>query len=58
MFNNTASMFVLALVISASGAQAETVFPAKLAGHALIPAATFLPAPADASDDAKSEESA
>ncbi len=32
---------------------AETVFPAKLAGHAVLPAATFVPAPADAPADAK-----
>jgi hypothetical protein len=31
---------------------AETVFPAVLAGHAAIPAASFLPAPADAPKDA------
>jgi hypothetical protein len=31
---------------------AEEVFPATLAGHALIPAATFIPAPADAPKDA------
>jgi hypothetical protein len=33
-------------------AAAETVFPAKLAGHALIPAATFIAPPADAPKDA------
>ncbi|WP_128516235.1 esterase-like activity of phytase family protein [Tabrizicola thermarum] len=32
---------------------AETTFPATLAGHALIPAATFIPAPADAPKDAQ-----
>ncbi len=31
---------------------AETTFPATLAGHALIPAASYIPAPADASKDA------
>ena len=32
-------------------AQAQTEFPSKLAGHALIPAQTFLPAPDDAPAD-------
>ena len=32
---------------------AETTFPATLAGHALIPAATYIPAPADAPKDAQ-----
>jgi hypothetical protein len=32
---------------------AETTFPATLAGHALIPAASFVPAPADAPKDAQ-----
>ncbi|MDP3194032.1 esterase-like activity of phytase family protein [Tabrizicola sp.] len=32
---------------------AETTFPATLAGHALIPAATYIPAPADAPQDAQ-----
>ncbi|MBS3979329.1 MAG: esterase-like activity of phytase family protein [Rhodobacteraceae bacterium] len=47
----------LALCTALSGlalpAGAETTFPARLAGHALIPAATFLPAPADAPKDAQ-----
>lgn len=43
----------LALVAACGAANAETVFPAKLAGHAVIPAATFVPAPADAPADAK-----
>lgn len=34
-------------------ASAETTFPATLAGHALIPAATYIPAPADAPKDAQ-----
>lgn len=34
-------------------AAAEQMFPAKLAGHALIPAFTFLPVPADAPKDAQ-----
>jgi hypothetical protein len=32
---------------------AETTFPATLAGHAMIPAATYVPAPADAPKDAQ-----
>jgi hypothetical protein len=32
---------------------AETTFPATLAGHAMIPAASFIPAPADAPKDAQ-----
>jgi hypothetical protein len=47
----------LALCTALSGlalpASAETTFPATLAGHALIPAATFMPAPADAPKDAQ-----
>lgn len=43
----------LALALACGAANAETVFPAKLAGHAVIPAATFVPAPADAPADAK-----
>lgn len=34
-----------------STAHAQTAFPANLAGHALIPAQTFLPAPTDAPAD-------
>ncbi|MDP3898521.1 MAG: esterase-like activity of phytase family protein [Mesorhizobium sp.] len=43
----------VALAIACGAANAETVFPAKLAGHAVIPAATFVPTPADAPADAK-----
>lgn len=43
----------LALALACGAAHAEDVFPAKLAGHAVIPAATFVPAPADAPADAK-----
>jgi hypothetical protein len=39
--------------ILAVPAAAETVFPSRLAGHAVIPAATFVPAPADAPRDAQ-----
>ena len=51
MLRNT--VCALALVAACGAASAETVFPATLAGHAFIPAATFVPAPADAPADAK-----
>lgn len=41
-----------ALTLIAVPASAETTFPATLAGHALIPAGTFIAAPADAPKDA------
>ncbi len=41
-----------ALTGLATAALAETTFPATLAGHALIPAATFIAPPADAPKDA------
>ena len=44
---------VLALAASVSPAWADQVFPATLAGHAMIPAATYLPTPADAPADLK-----
>lgn len=52
MFKSTVCMAALSafLVVPAS---AETVFPSKVVGHAALPAATFLPAPADAPADAK-----
>lgn len=53
MLKNSVSVLAMAIALSAGAAHAETVFPAKLAGHAFIPAATFIPAPADAADDAK-----
>jgi len=37
----------------APGARADQLFPATLAGHAILPAATFIPAPADAPEDLK-----
>lgn len=37
---------------SAQGGAPQTRFPATLAGHAALPAATFVPAPADAPKDA------
>jgi hypothetical protein len=51
MLRNT--VCALALIAACGAASAETVFPAKLSGHAVIPAATFVPAPADAPADAK-----
>jgi hypothetical protein len=47
----SASAFGLA--VSLGSAHAETVFPAKLVGHAFVPAATFIDAPADAPEDAR-----
>jgi hypothetical protein len=41
-----------ALVLLAAPVAAETTFPATLAGHAVIPAASFIAAPADAPKDA------
>ena len=42
-----------AAALGAPVAVAQQEFPAKLAGHAVLPAATFLPAPADAPADLK-----
>ncbi|MFH1793288.1 MAG: esterase-like activity of phytase family protein [Pseudomonadota bacterium] len=42
----------VALIAVASTAQAEQVFPAKLAGHAYLPAMTMVAPPADAPRDA------
>lgn len=53
MTTKTVSILALMTVIWAGSAHAETVFPATLAGHALVPAATFIPAPAAAPDDAR-----
>lgn len=42
-------MTAVALVLAAAApAQAQDAFPATLAGHAMLPATTFVPAPADA----------
>lgn len=51
----TVKRFLLCSVLLglATPVSAETVFPAKLAGHALIPAASYIPAPADAPKDAQ-----
>jgi len=43
-----AAFGLLALGILASPAHAEQEFPATLRGHAVLPARTFIPAPADA----------
>lgn len=47
MFRTTA-MTALGLVLTATSAAAQDAYPATLAGHAVLPAATFAPAPADA----------
>lgn len=52
MLRYSTTAIALALGIATSTAHAETVFPSKLAGHALLPAASFLPAPGDAPADA------
>jgi hypothetical protein len=47
------SVASLLLASSAAFAQGEGEFPAKLAGHAVLPAQSFIDAPADAPDDLK-----
>jgi hypothetical protein len=47
------TLTTLALTALALPALAETQFPATLAGQAFIPAATYVPAPADAPKDAQ-----
>lgn len=46
-------ILIPALIVCTPAVAQETTFPATLAGHALIPAATFVPAPADAPADAR-----
>lgn len=46
-------ILIPALIACTPAVAQETTFPATLAGHALIPAATFVPAPADAPADAR-----
>ncbi|GLS13809.1 esterase-like activity of phytase family protein [Hydrogenophaga electricum] len=41
------------LLIAFHGAHAQTAYPATLAGHAILPAKTFIPAPKDAPADLK-----
>lgn len=53
MHKTALSVSALALALSLGSAHAETVFPAKLVGHAFIPAASFIDAPADAPADAR-----
>ncbi|HSI39992.1 MAG TPA: esterase-like activity of phytase family protein [Xanthobacteraceae bacterium] len=43
----------VALAAVVSSAQADQLYPATLAGHAVLPAASFVPAPADAPADLK-----
>ena len=47
MFRTTA-MTALGLALTATSAAAQDAYPATLAGHAVLSAATFAPAPADA----------
>ena len=49
----SAAAFAVAL-LAGGGAQADQLFPATLAGHAVLPAASYIPAPADAPADLKS----
>jgi hypothetical protein len=48
-----ASVASLLLASTAAFAQAEGEFPATLKGHAVLPAQSFIDAPADAPDDLK-----
>jgi hypothetical protein len=48
-----ASVATIILTASTALAQSEGEFPAKLAGHVVMPAATFIDAPADAPADLK-----
>src|SRR6266571_6756919 len=48
-----ASVATIILIASPALAQNEGEFPAKLAGHVVMPAATFIDAPADAPADLK-----
>ena len=45
---------LLSLALTASVTQAQTIYPATLAGHAVRPAASYLAAPSDAPYDLKS----
>ena len=45
------SFVALAAVLACSSACAQTVFPATLSGHAILPALSFIPAPKDAPAD-------
>jgi len=47
------SVAALVLTATAAAAQTEGEFPATLAGHAVLPALSFIDAPADAPDDLK-----
>ena len=48
-----ATVATIVLTASTALAQSEGEFPAKLAGHVVMPAATFIDAPADAPADLK-----
>ena len=45
------SFIALAAALACSGAAAQTAFPATLAGHAVLPAQSFVAAPKDAPAD-------
>ena len=48
LLTTTAVMGLAAALVGPANAQDQVVFEATLAGHAMLPAATFVPAPADA----------
>ena len=48
---HTHALLALAVASVSAAAQAQTAYPATLAGHALLPAQTFIPAPKDAPAD-------
>ena len=52
-FFTLSTAIALASSLAALPLQAQTVFPATLAGHAVMPAQSFIPAPEDASEDLK-----
>jgi hypothetical protein len=51
--SRAALLAAVAFLSLPAAASADQAFPAKLAGHAMLPAATFVPAPADAPADLK-----
>jgi len=53
MFHQTvlASAFTLACIALSPSLQAQTAYPATLAGHAVLPAQSYLPVPKDAPAD-------
>jgi len=52
MLKTSAAACILAIALASGTAKAETEFPSTLAGHALLPAASFAAPPGDAPADA------